>query len=725
MQQRIIFVILFLTATLTVKPQSFLDSVIGYSGNTSPTVDKISQVFFYCERKLIQSPDSVFQVLEITKKFLIENENIKRWGEYSYYLANYYYLIENMDSAQFYYQQALEHLKPTLSNEKVGSFINLSKIALLKNDASSAKASVNKANSIARLSDNAVLRGKVNQQQAFIYSYEDNFPEAANFYQKAINEYRSAYDTLNIALVYNDIARMYSSIGNYPLSIDYLEKAEYYLIKINKVRNLAQNQLQMGKVYLYAAKYTNALKKFETAEILNIKINDIANLSEVYNFMGKSYEKLRDFRQSEFYLNKAMDLKLQIEDEKGQAVVLESLGDLYVISENIQKAILYYQKSLTLLEQDDVNEIEWGLYQKLSSNYAVLGNFRMAYKYQTLFNTVDRNRINWEYEHLIKRKEDKLKTALYNAESRSQVLQKEWSKIMDNKKEKKVIYKLIVAIQLIGLLLFVYLFIKRRYRIKLHENNLKNTIKLQRERLEKNRLDCKKLKRSSEQIINIATKNMWEPFMVLEKLAHQIINDKDFDSAQFKSEKFDVDQLIMARNLLENVLFWANNQQKQLEFQPKLHPVNDLILGVIKMQTYRAKAKNIDIVFIPYAELYVYSDKNTTEVALRNIIENAIKFSTLNGDLLINVVNKQKYIEISVEDKGVGMTRDQINALFSTQKPYLASGTHGEKGLGLGLSLTKEFVERNGGALQITSSIARGTTVKLLLPVSFEKSLSN
>jgi signal transduction histidine kinase len=62
------------------------------------------------------------------------------------------------------------------------------------------------------------------------------------------------------------------------------------------------------------------------------------------------------------------------------------------------------------------------------------------------------------------------------------------------------------------------------------------------------------------------------------------------------------------------------------------------------------------------------------------------------------------------------MTRDQINALFSTRKPYMASGTHGEKGVGLGLSLTKEFIERNLGVLKIESSIAFGTTVHILLP---------
>jgi len=116
--------------------------------------------------------------------------------------------------------------------------------------------------------------------------------------------------------------------------------------------------------------------------------------------------------------------------------------------------------------------------------------------------------------------------------------------------------------------------------------------------------------------------------------------------------------------------------------------------------------------------MVVYTDKITSEVAIRNIIENAIKFSTLNGKITIRVEENNNSVEIIIVDNGVGMTKDQISALFSVRKPYMAAGTHGEKGVGLGLSLTKEFIERNLGTLKIESSIALGTSVSIILPSS-------
>jgi signal transduction histidine kinase len=356
------------------------------------------------------------------------------------------------------------------------------------------------------------------------------------------------------------------------------------------------------------------------------------------------------------------------------------------------------------------------LYEKLSTNYSVLGEFEKAYKYQIMYNSLNQSLLTGKNEALIDGLEEQFIAEIQSTENEKQLLQKELTFLVNSKKQSNTFLWLAVGLQLLAILVLVYFFSKRQNRNKLVLNSLRNTIRLQRNKLGKAKLDYDKLKKTSERIFSITTKNMWEPFWVLERLSNQLISNAEFEKFSPQKMNSDNDQLIMARNLLENVLHWAKNQQGLLEFHPDMYKINDLLEPIIKTQALRALAKNIEIKYTPQFNLTVFTDRVTSEVAIRNVIENAVKFSTLNGMVTINAISSNNFVEIIITDSGVGMTRDQISALFSSRKPYMASGTHGEKGVGLGLSLTKEFIERNFGVLKIESSIAFGTTVRILLP---------
>jgi signal transduction histidine kinase len=109
-------------------------------------------------------------------------------------------------------------------------------------------------------------------------------------------------------------------------------------------------------------------------------------------------------------------------------------------------------------------------------------------------------------------------------------------------------------------------------------------------------------------------------------------------------------------------------------------------------------------------------DKNHLEIILRNLTSNAIKFSTQDSSIRFNLINKSDFVEIFIVDEGTGLTEEQVNNILNNTAMKSAVGTLGEKGIGLGLLLTKEFIEINGGHLNVTSELNKGTSMSFTIP---------
>jgi CheY-like chemotaxis protein len=130
--------------------------------------------------------------------------------------------------------------------------------------------------------------------------------------------------------------------------------------------------------------------------------------------------------------------------------------------------------------------------------------------------------------------------------------------------------------------------------------------------------------------------------------------------------------------------------------------------------------KNIELVNEVSKELSVHADSNLLLQVFNNLISNAIKFTNEGGKITISakpLVDK-KQIEFSVSDTGIGIKEEDIGKLFTVATKHTTTGTAGEKGSGLGLSLCKEIVEKHGGEISVESKYGYGTTFKFTIPVS-------
>ena len=95
---------------------------------------------------------------------------------------------------------------------------------------------------------------------------------------------------------------------------------------------------------------------------------------------------------------------------------------------------------------------------------------------------------------------------------------------------------------------------------------------------------------------------------------------------------------------------------------------------------------------------------------------NAIKFTNDGGEVAIGAQEKETEWLVTVEDNGVGINDNVLKILFDKTAPYTTRGTANEKGTGLGLILCKEFVEKNGGKIQVQSQVGKGSKFSFTVP---------
>lgn len=168
--------------------------------------------------------------------------------------------------------------------------------------------------------------------------------------------------------------------------------------------------------------------------------------------------------------------------------------------------------------------------------------------------------------------------------------------------------------------------------------------------------------------------------------------------------------------LLENLLSWTSLQSSGKRFNPVKVNVGQVISTEIDNADALALQKRVTINRFIKANLYATSDMQMLKTILRNLINNAIKYSYLGGEITIHTAENGKHIEIEVSDQGVGMSKTALAELFQHNELHSTRGTGNEYGTGLGLLLCKEFIHMHGGDIKVQSETGKGTAVSFQLP---------
>ncbi|MGB9664260.1 MAG: sensor histidine kinase [Ignavibacteria bacterium] len=181
-------------------------------------------------------------------------------------------------------------------------------------------------------------------------------------------------------------------------------------------------------------------------------------------------------------------------------------------------------------------------------------------------------------------------------------------------------------------------------------------------------------------------------------------------------------------NALNRIIEWTRYESPSLALNPTNFDVTSTINFVVKTMSKIAVEKNIKIIVNSSSELYVYGDEFMIIEVLKNLLDNAIKFSHPDSSIEIHTHYHEKLnkLVVLVVDSGIGIDRDILMNLLVSTKKFTTRGTKGEKGLGLGLLIVKAIIDKHGEHFWIASEEGKWTRVYFTLkPSEFEKKGNN
>ncbi len=170
--------------------------------------------------------------------------------------------------------------------------------------------------------------------------------------------------------------------------------------------------------------------------------------------------------------------------------------------------------------------------------------------------------------------------------------------------------------------------------------------------------------------------------------------------------------------LLNNLLEWSRMQRGTTEFHPSELDLKDITETALDLFKETASGKGVELSEeIPYG-LKITADKSMIESILRNLVSNSIKFTEKGGKVSVAAERTNGNIKIEIKDTGIGMEEDILNNLFKIDTKITRKGTNEEPGTGLGLMLSKEFIAKHNGKIQVTSKPGEGSTFSVIIPAN-------
>lgn len=223
--------------------------------------------------------------------------------------------------------------------------------------------------------------------------------------------------------------------------------------------------------------------------------------------------------------------------------------------------------------------------------------------------------------------------------------------------------------------------------------------------------------KSKDRLFSIISHDLKSPLATIQGLMEpkiiQSMSQEDYlKYADKVREKVDTLQ-----DTMTGLLGWAKSQLNSLTASPEAVGAGEEVRKIKELFASALAAKNISWED-GLDESKVFVDKNQFIIIIRNILHNAIKFSSKDGQIKVSSELNGKEVCISIEDAGIGMDEETRDRILKGQLNESTFGTAGESGSGIGLSFCYELLKKNNGRLAIESAVPKGTVFKVWLAVA-------
>ncbi len=452
-------------------------------------------------------------------------------------------------------------------------------------------------------------------------------------------------------------------------------------------------RLSLGEILLAQNEFKKAIDYFEKIEKLPDDYDFGFKRSVVLHNLGISYLHLEQFDKAEKYLLKSSELQLFDKDTIVLIGSYSGIANLYYSQYKDDLAIPYFKKVYQLSKKIDDFEIK----RKAALNMAVVEenrkNYLLALAYRKEFETWkdslnDQNKVwaiaQFEKKHAINQKQKEI--TLLELENKHKAEERNW-----------LFYSCISLLLLLGIGAYSYNQKIKSNRIILAQKTELNKLNATKDKLfsvvsHDLRSSVNALKNSNVKLSeSLKTKD-------IEKLNTLLKENSTIANSTY--------------NLLDNLLHWALLQTRQPYFNKELLH----LFFIAEQVAYNYKALMVDKNLCFENKISksdrVYADQESLKIILRNLFDNAIKFSNQDGLITLYGLNKnESYYNLIIEDTGLGM--DEVTRQELLKETIWLSKKKNEDGIGtgLGLQLCKSMIKKNGGRFMIESEKHVGTKI--------------
>ncbi|WP_196888026.1 tetratricopeptide repeat-containing sensor histidine kinase [Aureivirga sp. CE67] len=469
---------------------------------------------------------------------------------------------------------------------------------------------------------------------------------------------------------------------------------EYNLVSEN-FPEYSKILLNLGGIALEQNKYKKAISyylKFESlAKKQNPKYYKSVESSFIHD-LGLSYFHLSEFTNAEKYLLKSHSIQNQKQDTSVLIRTSTDLGNLYYEQYKDNLAIPYFLKAYNLAK----NFHNLNLKMNTALNMAVVEenrkDFQKAIFYRKKFeiwkdSINDQNKV-WEIASLEK------KHAIAEKQKEIQLLELE-NQIKNSEKNKLILISILLLIVLTTILIFY-----------IQKSKINKIISIQKEALNKsNNTKDKLLSVLSHDLRTSVNTLQEENSKLLENLNeknYQIVKEIALKNSAISSSTY---------SLLDNLLHWISLQNDQLYFHIDSVDLYSVTKQIEYYYTPFFTNKNISFEnLIPKAN-FIYADLDSLKIILRNLLDNALKFTNTYGKITIKTYSSENdnFQYLVIEDSGVGISEEKIDQLLKDTNSLQKKGNQKGIGTGLGIQLCKSMTKKNQGIFKIESVENEGT----------------
>ncbi|PLX19275.1 MAG: hypothetical protein C0597_05485 [Marinilabiliales bacterium] len=553
-------------------------------------------------------------------------------------------------------------------------------------------------------------------------------------------------DYENLVKAHSFIGVAYRIIGNYSESMDYyfkgLELAKKY--KVSEQEGFAY--INIGNLHIYQGYYYNAIENLNKAKVIAEELDHKGMLAYVHLNLGRAQMLREENYEALEHFQEALKLRTEIDQISGQAVCYKYIADIHFELGNSEKALINYQKSLEVVNTEMDKDLYANILTMLSKTYLADGKFDFAEanakksmriakeigakliirdNFQVL-SDIDIKRQQYKSASMYLEKiihyndtlfNQTLSEKMFDLEYRIEKQRKQAEIDLLNKDKKIRELELRRArtyntalLTILGLITSIFIYVLISLKQRRSQNKL----------LQKQKKELDNINKTKDKMFLIIGHDLRGPIGNLKSLIEMLLEDEDITKDKNLLETFSIfmKSVQSVSDLLENLLLWAKSQRNEIIFKPENISLNTVVNRNLQLFRTIADHKSISLKLNTKNNYDVYADKNMLMTVIRNIISNSIKYTSREGDIEINIEKEGSYYKIAIQDSGIGFDEETAQKIFDSKNFYTTAGTNNEAGSGLGLLLSKEFVELNGGKIWAESQPGEGATFYFTLPAS-------